>query len=63
VTLGFGRVHGPHGKQLTGVVPLVQGLGGVDPLVALESDQPAPQQLGEHLRHLGLADPGLALQQ
>ena len=48
---------------MTDVVPLVDRLGGVDPLVALQADElatgPRPQGLG----HLGLADPGLTLEQ
>jgi hypothetical protein len=35
----------------------------VDPLVALEPDQPRPARRRERLGRLGLPDPGLALQQ
>jgi hypothetical protein len=35
----------------------------VDPLVALEPDQPGARRRGQRLRRLGLADPGLALEQ
>ena len=35
----------------------------VDALVALEPDQPRARDAGQSLRHLGLAHPGLALQQ
>ena len=35
----------------------------VDALVALEPDQPRARHSGQRLRHLGLAHPGLALQQ
>jgi hypothetical protein len=50
-------------EELAGVVPLVDGLGGVDPLVALEPEQLAPRPAGQDLGHLGLADAGLALEQ
>ena len=35
----------------------------VEPLVALEPDQPRVEDAGERLRRLGLADAGLALEQ
>jgi hypothetical protein len=35
----------------------------VDPLVALEPDQPGARRRGQGLRRLGLADSGLALEQ
>ena len=46
-------------KQLARVVPLVDGVGGVDALVALEPDQPSPQHVchdlgGFRLPHSGL---------
>ena len=50
-------------QQLAGVVPLVDGLAGVDALVALQADQLAAGPAGQHLRHLGLAHARLALQQ
>ena len=40
------------------MVPLVEGLGGVDALVALEPEQLAAGPAGQHLGHLGLADAG-----
>ena len=54
---------GPDLQHLAGVVPLVQGLVGVDALVALQPDQPAIEDRGEHLRDLGLADADLAFEQ
>ena len=54
---------GPQVEQLAAVVPVVDGLGGVDALVALQADQLAAGPRRQHLGHLGLADAGLALQQ
>ena len=50
-------------EQLPGVVPLVQRLGGIDALEALQPDQRGVEHLGEGLRGLGLADTGLPLEQ
>jgi hypothetical protein len=50
-------------QELAGVVPLEQGLRGVDALVALQPDQPAPRPGGERLGDLGLAHPGVALEE
>ena len=50
-------------QQLLLVVPLVEGLGLVQPLVALEADEPAPGQAGHRLGQLGLAGAGRALHQ
>ena len=50
-------------QQLARIVPLVQRLGGVDAVVALQPDQRRVQHLRERLGGLGLADPGLPLQQ
>ena len=50
-------------QQLLLVVPLVEGLGLVQPLVALEADQPAAGQPGHRLGQLGLARAGRALDQ
>ena len=60
--LGVDGVHRADRDQLPGVVPFVQSLRGVDPLVALQADQITAQQLREHLRDLGLPDAGLALE-
>ena len=57
------RVGEPDAQQLARVVPLVQRLGGVDPLVALQADQRGVEHRGERLGRLGLADAGLALEQ
>ena len=57
---GLGR---PQVQELAAVVPVVDGLGGVDALVALQPDELAAGPGGEDLGHLGLADAGLALQQ
>ena len=58
-----GRLGGAQVEQLAGVVPVVDGLGGVDALVALEPDQLAAGPGREHLGDLGLADAGLAFEQ
>ena len=58
-----GGLGGPEVQELAGVVPLVEGLGGVDPLVALEPHQRGPGPRRECFRHLGLADPGVALEE
>ena len=50
-------------EQLAGVVPVVDRLGDVDALVALEADQLAAGHAGERLGEFGLADAGLALEQ
>ena len=50
-------------QQLLRVVPLVDGLGGVDALVALEAYERSTRPGGEGLGDLGLADAGLALEQ
>ena len=50
-------------QQLARVVPVVQRVMEVDALVALEADQPRALRSGKRARHLGLADPGLALEQ
>ena len=63
VSLGVGRVHRADRDQLPRVVPFVERLRGIDPLVTLQADQPPAQQLSEHLRDLGLADPGLTFEQ
>ena len=50
-------------QQLARVVPLVDGVRDVEALVALQADQPGAERARERLGQLGLADPGLALQQ
>ena len=49
-------------QHLARVVPLVEGLVGVDALVALQADE-RRRAPGERLRHLGLADADLALEE
>src|SRR5258707_5851026 len=48
-------------EQLASVVPLVDGVGEVDALVALKPYEACTQHLGHHLGSLRLADPGFAL--
>jgi hypothetical protein len=48
-------------QQLLLVVPLVQRPGFVQPLVALQPDEPPPAGAGDGLGQLGLAYPGGAL--
>ena len=57
------RVGEPDAEQLARVVPLVERLGGVDPLVALQPDQRRVEHGRERPGRLGLADARLALEQ
>ena len=57
------RVGEPDAEELARIVPLVQRLGRVDPLVALEAHQRGLQDEREGLGGLGLADTRLALEQ
>ena len=50
-------------QQLARVVPVVDGLGGIDALVALQADELAARPAAEHLGNLGLADARFALEQ
>ena len=50
-------------QQLAGIVPLVERLGRVDALVALQPDQRRVEHGGQRLGRLGLADAGLAFEQ
>ena len=63
--LGLGPVRAlaeePDVEQLAGVVPLVGRVCEVDALVALEADQAGAEHVGHDLGRLGLADPGLPL--
>jgi len=54
---------GAQRQQLAGVVPVVERLVDVDPLVALQPDQTRAAGRRQRARQLGLADAGLALQQ
>ena len=61
--LGTGRLRGADPQQLPRVVPLIERLRGIDPLVALQANQLRAQRFGQRLGRLGLADPRLALEQ
>ena len=50
-------------EQLPRVVPVVEGLVGVDPLVALEANQPLGEGGRERPGGLRLPDPCLALEE
>jgi len=50
-------------EQLLGVFPLIQRLGLVEPLIALQADQLLAAPGGDRLGKLGLADAGGALDQ
>ena len=58
-----GRLGQPDRQQLARIVPLVQRLGGVDAVVALQPDQRRVQRQRQRLGGLGLAYPRLPLQQ
>ena len=58
-----GRFREPDLHHLRRIVPLVDGGGDVEPLVALEADQLPPERLGQNLGDLGLADAGLAFEE
>ncbi len=60
---GLGGLERADIEQLARVAPVVERVGDVDALVALQPDQAAAGDVGEHLRQLGLADARLALQQ
>jgi hypothetical protein len=59
----FTPLHSPHVQQLRGVVPFVQRLALLQPVVALQAQQLALQRLRQRLGQLGLAHAGLAFQQ
>ena len=60
---GVVGLRGLDAEQLLLVVPLVQRLGLVEPLVALEPDQAGADDLGDRLGELGLAGSGGTLDQ
>ena len=62
VVLAFG-LGGADRDHLRGVVPLVDRGRDVEPLVALQADQPAAERRRQHLGDLGLADAGLAFEE
>ena len=51
------------GDDLALIVPLIERRAGVEPLVALHADELGAVHERQRLRDLGLADPGLALDQ
>ena len=55
------RLERPHVQDLAGEVPVVEGLGRVDALVALQPDERQVHRLGERLGQGGLAGARLAL--
>ena len=57
------RLGEPDAEQLARIVPLVERLGRVDPLVALQPDQRHVERRGQRHRRRGLADPRLPLEQ
>ena len=54
---------GADAQQLARIVPFVQGLGSVDPLVALQPDEGRVERGRQGLRRLGLADTGFTFEQ
>ncbi|CAH0327810.1 hypothetical protein SRABI128_06485 [Microbacterium sp. Bi128] len=61
--LGVADFGQPDAEQLALVVPLIEGLTGVDSLVALQPVQRGVEELGQRLSGLRLPDPRLALEQ
>ena len=57
------RLEGAQVQDLAREVPVVERLGGVDALVALQPHQRQLQRLGQRLGERGLARAGLALEQ
>ena len=53
----------PDGEHLAWIIPFVERGGRIDALEALQADELAPEDAGERLGGLGLADAGRALQQ
>jgi hypothetical protein len=51
----------PQRQELARVVPVVERVVEVDPLVALQADEPRADRAGQRLGDLRLADPRLAL--
>ena len=58
-----GGLEGAQVQDLAREVPVVERLGGVDALVALQPDQRQVERLGDRLGQRGLAGAGLALEQ
>ena len=59
---GAFRLGGADRHHLGGEVPLVDGAGGVEALVALQADQPPPEREAKCLGDLGFSDAGLAFE-
>jgi len=57
------RLQQSNRQHLARVVPLVERSVDVEAFVALEPDQRGAEGLGQHARHLGLADAGFALEE
>ena len=57
-----GRLEQPQLQQLPGVVPLVHGMGDVEPFVALKPDEVGIERRGRGRRQRRLADAGLSFQ-
>ena len=56
----FGQTDRHH---LAGIIPFIHGRGHIEPLIALQADQLAPQHAGQCLGDFGFTNPRLALQQ
>ena len=57
------RLRGPNVQQLPRVVPLINGVRDVEPLVALQANQGHPERARDRLGSLCLADPRFAFEQ
>jgi len=53
----------PDRHHLPGIVPFIDRRRDIEPLIALQPDQAAPQRPGQHLGDLGLADARLPFEQ
>ena len=59
--LGLAGAPGLNPQELLAVVPLVERLGLIEPLVTLQSDEPRADRVGDRLGERGLAGAGGAL--
>jgi hypothetical protein len=57
------RLGGANRDHLGRVVPLIDRIGDIEALVALQADQPAPERGRQDFGDLGLADAGFALEE
>ena len=62
-TAGSARFHQPNMQHLARIIPLIHRGADIDPLVALQTDQPGTKHSRQHLRDFGFPYPRLALQQ